>query len=99
MKTTLKKIEEVKVGETVMKEGFSWLVDSTESYRPSSGTIRTILTCHWDGHGRNPVAFKNTLSIGCKNGLEIPVQVVGTKEGDKPAASPQGDQTVLESTN
>jgi hypothetical protein len=76
MEKILKRIELVKVGETVMKEGFSWIVDRVERFDSDRGGVRTILSCHWDGQGRKPTCFQNGMSIGSRNGVEIPVGVV-----------------------
>jgi hypothetical protein len=73
VKTTLKRIELVKAGETVIKEGFSWVVGGVERFNSDRGGVRTILRCRWDGQGRKPTCFQSGMSIGSRNGIEIPV--------------------------
>jgi hypothetical protein len=73
VKTTLKRIELVKVGETVMKEGFSWVVEGVERFNSDRGGVRTILRCRWDGLGRKPTCFQSDMSIASRNGIDIPV--------------------------
>ena len=67
MGTTRRKIETVKVGETVLKEGFSWLVDTVESFRPSTGIMRTmtfIIITNMTGSKRSRINGRGQDRIG-----------------------------------